>query len=538
MQDPQRKSRKKEILIILLFSLLLNVLGIWFGLPSYTGWGYDELLPRDVQEGIARRFSSDWFHKYPPLHYYLLALVEAPIVFYAKIRGLLVDGLSVYSTLIFAGRFLALIMAVGLVFLVYKCGLEILDPRAALLAAGISSLLIPLVYYSKVANVDVPFTFWFVGSLFFFLRLLKTRRKKYYLLFAVTAVLAVCTKDQAYGLYILPPLVVLWGDWKTQKKAAPNLTVFRFLGSQIYLSALALAVITFLLVHNLAFNFQGFIHHVKLCTGPLSLETRMASPTLSGHIYLLGRAWSLIRFSLGWPLFLVCLAGLVKALLAKPKNVLLLSLLAFAVSYEIFFIHMVLYNFCRYYLPSLIIFSLFGGQFLAFVLQARFKFSAILRIVVAATFAYSILYAVSLDVFMIKDSRYAAEKWMRKNIPKEATIGLADWRAYLPRVEGYRRLPLPRSLAKFQALSQKPDFIIARTESSRRFRLPLGGDQLFRKISRGEAGYGIVFRHQTSLRWLPLKQDEVQGEINSINPEIVIYKKVPRSSPRGAENER
>ncbi len=534
VQAPQRTSRKREILIILLFSLLLNALGIWFGLPGHNGWAPDEILPRDVQDGIARRFSPDWYHKYPPLHYYLLGLAEAPIVFFAKIRGLPLDGLIVYSILIFAGRFLSLFMAAGIVFLVYKCGLEILDHRAALLAAGISSLLIPLVYYSKTANVDVPYLIWFMGSLYFFLRILRTRRRKYYLLFALTAVLAVCAKDQAYGLYILPPLVVLWFDWKIERKAAPSLTIFRFLSRRSYLSALAVAVCTFFLVHNLAFNFQGFLDHIRMITGPLSQESKLVSHTLSGHVYLLGRAWSQVRFSLGWPLFLVCLAGVIKALLAKPRNAFLLSLLTFVISYEIFFIHVILYNYSRFYLPLLLILSLFGGQFLAFVLQVRSRFLTVFRVAAAAIFVYSMVYAASLDVFMIKDARYAAEKWIRKNIPKEATIGVTTWRAFVPRIEDYRSFGIPRSLARFQALSSKPDFIIVNTEFSRRFQPDIAGGRFFQEMNQREERYKIVFRYQTPLSWLPLNHHEVLEEINCINPEIVIYKKVSAPAQEAA----
>jgi 4-amino-4-deoxy-L-arabinose transferase-like glycosyltransferase len=535
LKSPRITSRKRGILSILFFSLLLNVLGIWFGLPGHNGWAPDEILPRDVQDGIARRFSPDWCHKYPPLHYYLLALVEAPIVFFAKIRSVPLDGLLVYSIMIFAGRFLSLFMAAGIVFLVYKCGLEIFDQRASLLAAGISSLLIPLVYYSKTANVDVPYMIWFMGSLYFFLRILRTRRRKDYLLFAVTAVLAVCTKDQAYGLYILPPLVVLYFDWKIQKKAVPNLTIFRFLSNRNYLLALAVAVCTFFLVQNLAFNFRGFIDHIRMITGPLSQESRLASHTLSGHIYLLGRAWSQVRFSLGWPLFLVCLAGVIKALLAKPRNTLLLSLLAFVVSYEIFLIHVVLYNYARFYLPLLLILSLFGGQFLGYVLEIRSRISTVFRFAVAAIFVYSIFYAASLDVFMIKDARYVAEKWMRKNIPSEAVIGLAAWRAFEPRVQGYQAFGIPRRLMRFEELSSKPDFVIVNTQFSRRFQPDITGGRFFREMDKREATYRIVFRYQTPLSWLPLSHYEVLEQINCINPEIVIYKKVSPSAPEADE---
>jgi 4-amino-4-deoxy-L-arabinose transferase-like glycosyltransferase len=529
IQSPPSSPKKAGILIVLAASLLLNSVGIWYGLPSRFGWAPDEILPHVVQDGIAQRFSNDWFKKYPPLHYYLLALVETPLVIYAKLKGLGLDDISLNSCLILAHRLLSLIMAVGIVFLVYKCGREIFNERSSLFSAMIAALLVPLVYYAKTANLDVPYLFWFMSSLLFFLRLRKTRQRKYYLLFALSSILAICTKDQAYGLYILPPLVILTSDWKFRKRIDPSLTIIRFLNDKTYIYAAGVAVGAFFLIYNLAFNAQGFLHHIKLITGPISQDCKLVSHTISGHIYLLGRAWSQMRFSLGWPLFLICLAGVIRSLVSKPRNALLLSLFAFVVPYEVFFIHVILYNYSRYYLPLLLILSLFGGQFLAFVLEARSKFSTLFRVTAAALFIYSVFYAFSLDIFMIKDARYTAEKWIRQNIPKNATIGLAVWRVYAPRMEGYHSIrPIPFSLRKFQALSPKPDFIIVNTKFIQRYRPNPAGGRFFKKFYTGKEAYRVVFRRQTPLSWLPLKHREVMQQINTINPEIVIYKKLSR----------
>jgi hypothetical protein len=95
------------------------------------------------------------------------------------------------------------------------------------------------------------------------------------------------------------------------------------------------------------------------------------------------------------------------------------------------------------------------------MLEARSRIASFIRAAVAALFVYSFLYALSLDIFMIKDARYAAEKWIGQNIPQEATLGLAVWEVYAPRVEGYRTMMMASmSLPRFQALSPKPDFVI------------------------------------------------------------------------------
>jgi hypothetical protein len=111
---PQRIRKIKGIQLVLLFSLVLNVIGIKYRLPSYQGWAPDEVLPRDVKEGIGRGFSHDWFHKYPLFHYYLLALTEAPFLIFAELRGLDFKNVSFYSCLILAGRFLSLFMGAGM----------------------------------------------------------------------------------------------------------------------------------------------------------------------------------------------------------------------------------------------------------------------------------------------------------------------------------------------------------------------------------------------------------------------------------------
>jgi 4-amino-4-deoxy-L-arabinose transferase-like glycosyltransferase len=529
MLQPRPDARgKRGILLLLLFSLVLNGIGITYGLPGHFGWAPDEILPGQVRQGVRALFSHGWHQKYPPLHYYQLALVEAPIILYGKLRGRSLGSLPFDSFLILVGRLLSLFLGAAIVFLVYKCGLEIFDPKSSLFAAGIAALLVPLVYYAKTANLDVPYLFWFMVSVLFFLRLLKTGQTKYYLLFALTAVLSICTKDQAYGLYAFAPLVVLIHDWVTRKKANPGLTVVRFLKNPAYLYAALVALGTFFVVQNLAFNWRGFLAHVKLITGPTSANYRIVDNTLGGHLHLLGRALSQIRFSLGWPLFLVCAAGVVWSLSSKKKNFLLLSLWTFAVPYEILYIHVIRFSFSRYYLPILLILSFYGGGFMAWIIEVRPKLARVSKAAAAVVFLYSAVYAFSLDIYMLKDSRYTAEKWIRQNVPKEASFGLAVWRVYAPRLHGYRSFLLPLSLENFRKRPSRPDFVIVNEEFRQRFLPDSNPGRFFAYFDRGDEPYELVFRCKTRLPRLPLNPSEVVAQINTINPGILIYKKVKR----------
>ncbi len=198
--------------LLLLLSFGLNAWAIDWGLPSPSGWAPDELLPSAVLEGMSRHFSGGWHDKYPPFHYYLLSVLYAP--------GLKAEHLptgmplppEAYHRLFLIGRGLSLLMAAGTLLLVYRCGREAGDRRAGLLAAAITALMAPFVYYAKLANLEVPYLFWWVLSLLFLLKVLDRHRRRDYLLLAATAVLAVTTKDQAYGLYALTVPLVAGND--------------------------------------------------------------------------------------------------------------------------------------------------------------------------------------------------------------------------------------------------------------------------------------------------------------------------------------
>ncbi len=519
------KIRFSAIHAVLLLSLCLSLVGIWWGLPSYRGWAPDEILPARVLEGMHQWFSSNWADKYPPLQYYLLSLLYLPFVLLQKLKVFDFPQLSTYTALFYMGRFLSVAMATATVYLVYRCGLEIYDKRSSLFAALITALIVPFVYYSKMANLDVPFIFWFVWSVFFFIRILKTHAAKSYHLFALTAVCSICTKDQAYGLYVLPPLVIILSRWLEQKKAGRSRAFVRALFNRNNLYALALAVGAFLVIHNLLFNAQGFLNHLRMIAGPLSQDYKIYENTLSGHLRLLWATLRQIQFCHGWPLFVVCGLGLTASVLRTKKNVLLLSLTAFAISYYLFYINIILYNYDRFNIPICIVLAFFGGKALSGTMEATQKFAAGKWTGLFLLFGFTFLYAASVDVLMVKDSRYHIEQWMGKNIPPNAVVGVASPLEYVPRLENFKWLalrPSPRALQKMK----KGDFILFNVDYSRSFAENTPGHLFFTQLDRGRGGYTLAFHYKTALDWLFLKTDRILTNIKDINPEIKIFQRI------------
>ena len=100
-------------------------------------------------------------------------------------------------------------MGMGIVALTYAMARENFGHRAAVFAAAILTVAMPLTYYAKIVNLDVPYVFWLSVSLLFYLRMYRTGRARDFYLFALAGVAAICTKDQAYGFFVLPAAVMI-----------------------------------------------------------------------------------------------------------------------------------------------------------------------------------------------------------------------------------------------------------------------------------------------------------------------------------------
>ena len=530
VRDGRPARRDPALLALLAASLLVSAWGIDWGLPSPQGWALDEVLPASVLDGMSRRFSNGWHDKYPPFHYYLLSAMYWPVL---RARGL-TSGEAVppdaYHALFLLGRALSVVMALGTVLLVYLCGREALDRRASLLAAALAAFMVPFVFYGKLANLDVPYLFWWTSSLLFLLRGLKRHRGADYLLFALAAVFAVCTKDQAYGLYVLTvPLLLVARRRHLQARGEPA-GLRAVFGRDVLLAALA-ALVLFAAVQNLAWNRDGVRAHFALIAGPASRDFQEFPNDVAGHAALLGQTWRHVRFTLGTPAFVVCLMGLAVAFLPQRREPLLLALLVPGVSYYLFFIAVVLYGYDRFTLPLGILLSFFGGRLLSDALSARGWRGSAAGVAVVALLGYGIARAASVDLLMVNDSRYAAEAWLRRDGGPEALLGAVGPPEHLPRLEGLRwRVVGPRAerLARI-----RPDYLVINADYGRRALPGTGERDFYDRLQRKELGYTIASEHlfRSPLIFLDVNalrepaNPPVLSNIGKVNPLIRIYQR-------------
>ena len=492
---------------------------ITWGLPSAHGWAPDEITPAAVVEGVEARFSGGWHAKYPPLHYAIVAVAGAPWLDDPV-------GPPRDRALFLAARTVSLAMACGIVACVYLSGRELYGPAPAVFAAAVAGFSAPLAYYAKVANVDAPYLFWFSLALLAFLRALRARRRRDFVLLAACAAAAVATKDQAYAMFLLMPVPLLLA----LRRARAGEPAWRSLLDRRFVLAAAVFAALFLLLTNAWLNPSGFAAHVRLITGPASRDFRMFDATPSGFFALAAATLRALVFTLGAPAFLCAAAGLVLALRRPRDNARLLATLASAAGYALGFLAVVLYVYDRFVLPLAIVGALFAGHALAAALAtdggARRRL-AIAAAVLAAS--WSGLRTLSVDVLMARDSRYAVEKWLRAHAAPPVRVAAVGPLEYLPRMDGLDWRRVGPTVARLRAV--QPDVVVLNADFARRAD-PAGADAvLYEALRSGGAGYRLVHAEPATPALPFLDTDAFRGDdplrvhsnLDKIGPPLLVY---------------
>jgi hypothetical protein len=516
---------------ILAASLVLNAIGIWWGLPG--SWVAIELKPVYVLGGLAQHFSHGWFDAYPPFHFYLLTVAWSPLLLLSALGRLTFDGAAGYSALVLVSRAVSLAMAAGIVGAACVCGSALYGRRAGLIAAAIVALITPLVYYAKTANVDVPYLFWWALSMVFYMRLLDAGRLRDYLWFAMTATLSVCTKDQAYGLYLLPPLVIVEQLWRTHRAAAVARPFWRAVSDRRLWAAAFLSAFVFALCQNLAFNAGGFVEHVRFIVGPGSGAYQVYEATAAGRLALLVETLRLIQISMGWPLVLAGASGLVIALADGRQRRAALWLVVPALSYYLGFINVILYNYDRFVIPICFVLAIFGGLTFDRLLSAAPPARRVGAIATAVVFAYTLLYSATVDVLMVGDSRYEAEAWMHAHAARHDIVAVSGLHEYLPRLDDFSL----EEIATIEELKQEhPAFVVMNADYGHAVPPDTAWGQMIAGLERESLGYRRVcrFRRPSPWPWLPAAHPDLVGArheaivfstLRNINPTIDIYER-------------
>lgn len=491
-----------------------------WGLPSEYGWAPDELTPAAVLEGLGQRFSNGWHSKYPPFHHAILAAAYSPW---------LAGAPDPHQTLVLfrAGRVVSLLMALGMVTLVYRAGRELFGHAPALLAAAVAGLSAPLAYYAKTANLDAPYLFWFAAALLALLRVLKEHRLRHYVALAACAAAAMATKDQAYGLFVLTVPLVLAALHRHRRESGHPGSILATLTDRRLVAAALVAVTAVAVLDNIVVNPRGFAAHLALITGPASRDFRMFERSPAGLLALLAATVRAVLFTMGVPAAIAAALGLIFAAARGRERRLLLATLVPAISYCVTFIAVVFYVYDRFVLPIVIVLALFAGHALAVALE-RTRRRWLPLAVAAAIASYSGARALAVDLLMARDARYAAEDWLRQHAEPPKLVAAVGPLEYLPRLDGlsWRRMGPSRERLGHVA----PDVVVINGDFARRAEAGGSDADFYAALAGGHAGYRRALDQPPSAT-LPFLDTEtfrgddppVRSNLDKVGPRIFVY---------------
>jgi hypothetical protein len=367
-------------------------------------------------------------------------------------------------------------------------------------------------------------TIWVSLSLLHYVRILARHRRRDYLLFAFTAALAVGTKDQASALYVLLPLIIPLADYVRRRGAGEHAPLWRSFVNANTLCVLLVGAATLALIHNLAFNWTGAIERLRIMTGPITTSLQEFPNMVAGHAAMLWLGLRHLQFSLGWPLFVAAVAGVLLTLLRWRSHPRAIALLAPVLSYWIFLIVPLMYHYDRYLMPVALILSVFAGH--AAAAFTRPGALAIVRTTVAAAaIAFTVAHAASVDALLVSDGRYAAERWIQDHIPAGEHVMAIGYDLYLPRLDGLDVITNVEPVLEDVSPESPPYLITTSIFDEWRFRDSPRSLAFFQALTSGKTIYQLVYVGRGRPRFNLLDLDGVRTNLDKINPEIRIYRR-------------
>ncbi len=525
------RRRGLEMLPIYAIAGAIFITGIWWGLPDYRGWAVDEITPGEVDDIVDHRFATGWATIYPPLHFAVLALASAPMLA-ADSAQLIDDTVDRYSQLFLIGRMVSVAMALAILAFIYHLTRSELGHRAARFAVTCVLLGLPLTYYAKTANLDVPYLFWVTASWLFYMRAIRGGRISDACLFAVMGAAAIATKDQAYGFYVLPAAHLVFDAFQSRRGDSSRPQV----NKRIVFAMAGVSIAALLILFNVPLNAGGVREHFRLIVGPASAPFRMYPSTAVGYAQLLRDGVWQMGSAMSWPLFIIGIIGVVSAI--RSGMLLVPRLLLFALSYFLTFITIVMYHYDRFFIGICLVFAIAAGAWLDQWTRAGQPYRRVRLSIAGLAIAYGASRVVTLDAMMLRDSRYYVERWIIDRIGPDTRIAADGTSIYLPRqamLLWSRIAPDPAALRE-----QRPTFVILNPAYSARAADEEAPNEFYSSLADGSAGYRRVLSYRTDLWLSPLqceprfsrRSEDQFSNVTKVNPTIEVYERIDAAATK------
>jgi len=458
--------------LALALPLLLMAVGITWGSYPLRQWQPDEVLPADIIYAVEMKLAGGWARVYPPGRFMLDALVMSPLLIAERAAWVTFTDAPVLAAFQLSMRALTLVMAMLTLVMIHAIGRQTIGARRALAAVFFAGTGQVMAYYGKSANADLPYVFWTTAAMLFFIRAAKHRRLSDYLKLAIATALAIGTKDQAFGYFVVPATALIACSWRDHSEAGVLTRAVRTLRDRrLWLSAI-IAIVAGLTVYGVPWNYSGFLTHVGFVTGHNTQFFRMFDSGPAGQLQLLLFTLQLLPWTFGVVTLLLAVAGVAVALGQRRRFRCLWLVVFTAAGYYVTAIMPVGFVYDRFLLGWIVAFGLLASLGFDALLRASQRFGSMRMALAAACLTAAVVPAVLVDTDLVDGSRQRIERWLDARTVDDPLVVAVANPLYLPRLSSFRHHVL--NMVEDDLASWKGDLIVLNLEWVHRVPFPDG----------------------------------------------------------------
>ena len=527
------------LLVVVALSLALNLTGINWGQPSGYSWNPDSVAGMRTVHQLQFVFKP-WIQKYPRFHFLILEMFYKPFIDHWQNNPVTVidrQGRQVstpfdtarYSTLVIVSRAISAMMGVGAVVALFLTARLLFGDWLCAFFSGLALACSMLfVFYSHLGNMDVPCAFWFAWSLYWAVKAVYIGKWRHFVLLGLFCALTVCTKDPAAGLVIGLGLAVCLAmtGLARQRGQSFKKSVTSVFNLKVLAAALTAAFV-FALLSDLLTTPSAFQKRMDFA---FNVGVAGYNKGFSDQLTFLKRNCISIYYSLGWPL-LAAIASSALYCLCRFRWKSVFAIVPVVIFYVVVIARIRL-NIPRYYIPGYVCLMLLLGKGCCDLLRFK-KLPLAARILpIAVVYVLSALYCIGIDLEMIDDTRYRAEKWLKAQVAPDDMVVALSQQAYAPRVQmlGCKYTFIserPKNDAMLRKIGPIANYLVL---TEKEFTMPVAFDQEFLKeLLAGSKGYKEVARFTNQYLYPKKTVFGFAGWpmvlTKTISPEIIILKK-------------
>lgn len=452
--------------ILFLSALALYAPGLVWGLPHATApdrilaWGADEVgTLGPVAELYSVFLNPTLFNpQYPLFHYFVMAAFVVPYLGFLRLTGGLAglsaeypyglaDPVSALATMTLLSRLASVLMGAGLVVATWKAASILWGKRVGSLAAVLTLLAFPVVYYSRTSNVDLPALFWTSLGFLVFARCLVdglTVRRAAWL--GIWAAVAVGTKDNSWAFFLAMGLAVT-----AQQLRAPGTLRERM---KPLAAGLLSAAFLYAFTSGLAFRPARWKDHVEWVVGAaVSMEYPRS---LMGALGLAVEIVTQVAAGLGWVVLGAALLGVVSSRRSPRTAWPALALLTVPVLtiFPVWFL-----NF-RFVLPMVWLLALYAAVGFQRGLGSPSRTTRRLTgVVLGASLLWLLARDVDLTYQSLRDARYDMGDWLSQHASDQSVGYYGSYRK-LPPVPASLEWRRMHDVCTLEQWAQAPDVLV------------------------------------------------------------------------------